>query len=173
MPLPVRGKHVVLRAFRRDDLDALVAGRRDERPGSRRRLAELIEHSGGLWRGRLELAIDAGGRLVGDVQARQPEHCLPAGVYEIGISLFDPADRGRGFGRDAVELVTTHLFSDLDAHRVQASTSVANAPMRAVLRRLGFSEEGVMRGFMAAEDGTREDFALYAVTRPEWRPRRS
>jgi RimJ/RimL family protein N-acetyltransferase len=172
MPLPVRGRLVLLRTFRRDDLDALVAGRGVGRPGERRRLGELIEHSGQLWRGTIELGVDVDGLLVGDVQARQPEHCLPRGVYEIGITLFDDASRGRGFGRDAVELLTTHLFADRAAERVQASTAVHNAPMRAVLERLGFREEGVMRGFMPADGGARDDYALYAVTRPEWRPRR-
>jgi RimJ/RimL family protein N-acetyltransferase len=172
VPLPIHGRHVVLRPFQRDELDLLVRGRAADRPGSRRRLAELIEHSGRLWRGRIELAVEAEGRLVGDVQARQPEHCLPPGVYEIGITLFAESDRGKGFGRDAVELLTTHLFAERAAERVQASTAVHNAPMRAVLIRLGFREEGVMRGFMPAGAGARDDYALYAVTRDEWRPRR-
>jgi RimJ/RimL family protein N-acetyltransferase len=45
--------------------------------------------------------------------------------------------------------------------------------MRAVLQRLGFREEGVMRAFMPSAAGARDDFALYAVIRPDWRPRRS
>jgi RimJ/RimL family protein N-acetyltransferase len=172
VPLPIHGRHVVLRPFQREELDQLVRGRAADRPGSRRRLAELIEHSGRLWRGRIELAVEADGRLVGDVQARQPEHCLPPGVYEIGISLFAESDRGKGYGRDAVELLTTHLFAERAAERVQASTAVHNAPMRAVLAGLGFREEGVMRAFMPGGAGVRDDYALYAVTRDEWRPRR-
>src|SRR5690242_870997 len=173
MTPPVRGRLVVLRAFRPDDLDARVAGRGADRPGARRRLGELVAHSGRLWRGTIELAVEVDGRLVGDVQARQPDNCLPAGVFEIGITLFERESRGRGFGRDAVELLTTHLFAERGAERVQASTSTGNAPMRAVLARLGFREEGVMRGFMPAGDGVRDDYALYAVTRAEWRPRRA
>jgi RimJ/RimL family protein N-acetyltransferase len=163
---------VVLRAFRRDDLGALVAARRADGAVARRRVASLIEHSGRFWRGRLELAIEVDGRLVGDVQARHPEHCLPPGVYEIGIALFDEVDRGRGFGGDAVELLTTHLFSETDAVRVQASTDVANAPMRAVLERLRFRQEGILRSFMADAAGARSDYVLYAVTKAQWRPRR-
>jgi RimJ/RimL family protein N-acetyltransferase len=40
--------------------------------------------------------------------------------------------------------------------------------MRRVLEKLGFTFEGVMRGFMPVGAG-REDFALYGVTRAEWR----
>ncbi len=42
--------------------------------------------------------------------------------------------------------------------------------MRAVLRRLGFAEEGVLRGFMpdAAPDGFRHDYVILGVTRDEW-----
>src|SRR4051812_5004629 len=126
-----------------------------------------------MWRGRIELAVEAEGRLVGDVQARQPEHCLPAGVYEIGISLFSESDRGKGWGRDAVELLTTHLFAERAAERVQASTAVHNTAMRSVLERLGYREEGIMRAFMPTVAGARDDYALYAVTRAEWRPRRA
>ena len=42
--------------------------------------------------------------------------------------------------------------------------------MRAVLQRVGFVEEGVMRGFWPAEP-IRGDYVLYGVTKPEWRAR--
>jgi RimJ/RimL family protein N-acetyltransferase len=170
----LRGNAVVLRPFRPDELDELLEGRRRvgmlpmNRPGARRRLAALIDHSGTVWRGRLDLAIAADGRLVGEIDARSPEGAFPRGVYEIGISLFDPADRRRGFGSDAVETVTRWLFVHGGAERVQASTAVDNNAMRAVLRRLGFLEEGVLRAFMPSGDGTRDDYALYAVTRSDW-----
>jgi RimJ/RimL family protein N-acetyltransferase len=42
--------------------------------------------------------------------------------------------------------------------------------MRRVLEKLGFTFEGVMRGFMPVGAG-REDFALYGVTKAEWADR--
>jgi RimJ/RimL family protein N-acetyltransferase len=40
--------------------------------------------------------------------------------------------------------------------------------MRAVLERLGFQLEGILRGYGTLSDGTRSDGALYAVLKPEW-----
>jgi RimJ/RimL family protein N-acetyltransferase len=42
--------------------------------------------------------------------------------------------------------------------------------MRGVLRRLGFVEEGVMRGFMPSDEG-RADYVLFGVTKQEWEAR--
>jgi RimJ/RimL family protein N-acetyltransferase len=177
----LRSGRVRLRPLAPDDLELLVAGRnagagppfeRDER-AARRIQQRKIERSGRFADGRLDLGIEVDGRLAGTVEARQPSGGLPPGVYEIGISLFDGADRGRGLGTTAVELLTDHLFSDPGTHRVQASTWVENSGMRRVLEKLGFVFEGVMHAFMPAENGVRHDYALYAVTRADWEQRAS
>jgi RimJ/RimL family protein N-acetyltransferase len=136
-----------------------------------RRLRTRIEHSGELVDGWLDLGIEAEGRLVGDISARNPKNAFPPGVFEIGLTVFDPGDRGKGYGREATELMTTHLFEVADAGRVQASTAVDNAGMRRVLEALGFDYEGTLRAFMPGPGG-REDYALYAVTREAWVSRR-
>lgn len=119
----------------------------------------------------LDLAIEAEGRLIGDVQARHPPNAIPEGVFELGIEIYDSADHGKGYGKEAVRLLTDWLFTRAGAGRVQAGTAVGNVSMRKVLESLGFVFEGVMRGFMAGESG-REDFTLYGVTGPEWQARR-
>ena len=139
-------------------------------PGARERLRRRLAHSGGFFEGRLDLGIEVDGELAGTLDARRPAAALPPGVYELGIVLFASGSRGRGYGTEAVRLLTGHLFRELGAERVQASTDVANGAMRRVLERLGFVEEGVMRGFMPAEDG-RSDYVLYGVTRSEWEAR--
>ena len=115
----------------------------------------------------LDLAIEAEGRLIGDVQARHPPNAIPPGVFELGIEIYDAADHGKGYGKEAVRLLTGWLFERADAGRVQAGTALGNVAMRKTLERLGFVFEGVMRGFMPGKSG-REDYALYGVTRPEW-----
>ena len=161
----LRGARVTLRPFRAEEHDLLVrlyressefVGKVDEQ-ALRRRIAS----SGRLVGGRLDLAIEAGGTLVGNVDARHPPGALPPGVFELGIELFAEA-RGRGHGSEAIELLTAHLFDELGAGRVQASTSVENAAMRRVFAKLGFREEGVMRAFMPRAGGRRDDFVLYA-----------
>lgn len=173
--IPLNGERVVLRPLRLDELDMVLEGRgRLEGAGARwrtpeaARMRERVARSGRLANGYLDLAVEVGGRLIGEVQARaHPGQTLPPGVYELGITLYDPADRGRGHGGEAVSLLTGWLFEREGAARVQASTAVGNRAMRAVLERLGFTCEGTMRAFMPEADG-RSDYALYAVLQRDW-----
>lgn len=170
---------VSLRPFRPEDFDAMWAARGEgsvptrskDEEAVKRRLRARIERSGRLVEGRIDFAIELDGRLVGGIEARRPREGLPPGAYELGISLFAEADRGRGVGRRAVELMTDRLFEDPETARVQASTWVENHAMRRVLEKLGFSLEGVMRSFMPRHGGGRDDHALYAVTREDWEGR--
>jgi [ribosomal protein S5]-alanine N-acetyltransferase len=171
------GTLIRLRPFRADEVDAAWQGlaQQDEAAHPRRRpedrlpqpseqFRRRLNHSGRLWRGCLNLGIDHDGRLLGTIQARtSPAQTLPAGVYEIGVILYQPRDRGHGYGAEAVELLTTWLFESGKAERVQAGTDAGNTAMRAVLERLGFQLEGVMRGYGAMSDGTRIDGAMYAA----------
>jgi RimJ/RimL family protein N-acetyltransferase len=176
--LQLHGARVVLRPLRPDELETIAEAQTrlysfvEEAPEAvERRLRKRIQHSGRLVDGWLDLGIEAEGRLVGDITARNPRNAFPPGVFELGISVFEPADRGRGYGRDATELLTSHLFDEHRAGRVQATTAVDNLAMRRVLASLGFVHEGTLRAFMPGPDG-REDYAMYAVTREEWtRPR--
>jgi RimJ/RimL family protein N-acetyltransferase len=169
----IPGQKVTLRPMRKDELDALVDGYRRTapiagvRPPSRDSIRRRIQRSGRLVGGRLELAIEAEGRLVGDVDARSPASAFPPGVYEIGVTLFDRRDRGRGYGLEAARLLVDHLFDAEEAARVQATTAAWNEPMRAILARLGFREEGLLRSFFPTAEG-RDDYVMYGITRRDW-----
>jgi RimJ/RimL family protein N-acetyltransferase len=166
---------VTLRPIRPDELGLLLAEREATVPPNRhdeaeQRLRERIARRGKLVDGRLDLGVDVDGRLVGHVEARQPVGAMPRGVFELGISIFEP-DRGQGYGLAAVEALTELLVREHGAHRIQASTDLGNTAMRTVLERLGYTFEGVMRAFMPTPAGGRADFALYAVTRDDWTAR--
>jgi len=136
-------------------------------PAERQELRERIERSGEFDGVELLLGIHLDGKLVGEVQARQPRMGLPPGVFEIGIDVFDPAERGKGIGTQALRLLLTRLFERESAHRVQATTDVDNTAMRELSDRCGLGFEGVMRSFMPSIDGPK-DYAMYAITRDEW-----
>jgi RimJ/RimL family protein N-acetyltransferase len=171
----LEGERVALRPLQPEELGAALEARdrpephlQPPRPVQRERIQRRLARSGRLVRGHLDLAIEADGRLIGEIQARRhPAQTLPAGVYEVGIMLYEQRDRGNGYGREAVALLTNWLFDHAGAARVQASTPTDNRAMCRVLERLGFSSEGVMRAFMPTAAG-RTDFALYAATRDDW-----
>jgi RimJ/RimL family protein N-acetyltransferase len=173
------GARVTLRAYHDDEAPILVSTWADAEwfapkgTGPRElaeRVRERVKRSGSFTEGVIILAIESDGRLIGEVQARQPINGLPHGVFELGIEVFEHGDRGRGLGADAVVAISRHLFDDEDAHRVQLTTDVENAPMRRVAERLGFTFEGVLRSFMPETDGP-HDYAMYGFTRNDYEER--
>jgi RimJ/RimL family protein N-acetyltransferase len=165
----VEGTGVRLRGFRPDEIDAALERMTTIPPTERteqvrRERRQRLERSGSRNDWEVLFAIEADGRIVGDVQGRCPIYAMPPGVWEIGIEIWDASDRGRGLGRQAVALLTTHLFDEEGAIRVQATTDLENAAMRAVLEGLGFGYEGTLRGFMPAQDEAPHDYAMYGLT---------
>jgi RimJ/RimL family protein N-acetyltransferase len=139
----------------------------DPSDAARRKLRDRVANSGRVSHGELLLGIVADGQLAGEIQARQPEMGLPPGVFEIGIEIFDPTARGGGVGRRALALFLAHLFTEEQAHRVQLTTDVDNTPMRRVAEHLGFTLEGILRGFMPTRNGPR-DYVMYGITKTDF-----
>ena len=169
----LRSDRVQLRAFQQQELDEVIAGRALT-PGmvgpepERDSLLDRLARSGDWNENRLDLAIEASGQLVGEMDARRGRGTYPPGVVEIGIGLYHESMRGRGVGTEAVALLTRHLLEQAGAERVQASTAVSNHAMRRCLEKAGFVYEGTMKDFMPG-DGGRIDYRLYAVTRADLR----
>jgi len=175
-PLTLEGDHVILRAFRPEEFDLVLAGRRGlerrafpARVTDDSKLKRMVKGSGHWYKGSIALAIEADHMLVGEIQARgNPLQTLPQGVFELGIAIYRRSRRGKGIGADAVRTLTTWLFKEAGARRVQASTVVHNVAMRRVLERIGFQLEGVLRSFML-RGRVRDDYAMYAVIQPDKR----
>jgi [ribosomal protein S5]-alanine N-acetyltransferase len=79
---------------------------------------------------------------IGWVSLRVGEHALESG--EIGYSLLAEY-RGRGLATEAVQAVIDEAFSKGKLRRLHAYCLPENAASRALLRRIGFREEGVVR----------------------------
>jgi RimJ/RimL family protein N-acetyltransferase len=173
----VRGPRLLLRAFREDEIDRAMTRMATIPPTDpdeerRRQRRERLERSGGRNGWEVLFALETDGRLIGDVQGRCSDQAMPPGVWEIGIELWDREDRGKGLGREATALLTSHLFDEQEAIRVQATTDLDNTPMRGALDSLGFGFEGILRGFMPQPEGRARDFAMYGLTRDDWETKR-
>jgi ribosomal-protein-serine acetyltransferase len=78
------------------------------------------------------------------------------------------AQQGAGTMTAAVAAMLDHAFGSWDLARVEIRAGVANSRSRAIPERLGFREEGVLRG--AERIGARViDHAVYVMTAREWR----
>jgi RimJ/RimL family protein N-acetyltransferase len=179
----LRGDRISVRPFRGDEFDELWAQETADRGDfdtphasddqrARDKVLARVTRSGSWRDGRfLDLAIEADGALVGDVQARHDADMAPPGLFEMGIGLF-PAARGKGFGTEAVRLFARYLFDDEAATRVQLGTDVDNLAMRRAAEKAGFRLEGIMRGFWLTDGQPARDYALYARTRADHEGRR-
>lgn len=90
------------------------------------------------------------------------------GVAEIGYSL-TRAYWGRGLAREAVGLLISYLFEVEGYRRIFADTDPDNAASNGLLTRLGFIQEGRLRGEWETHIGVR-DSLIWGLLREEWRP---
>jgi RimJ/RimL family protein N-acetyltransferase len=165
--IPVTGPRLTLRPLRPDEIDeqwqAMVTADPmgiAELPDEARFRARL-RRSGQLVDGWIDLAIDLDGAAIGRIQTFVPgSRPLPADTFEVGIRLRE-SQRGQGYGREAVTLLTGWLFRHAGAQAVQAPTDSANVAMRTVFERVGWTLVGTVTDYD-------RPWVMYRVTRPEW-----
>lgn len=85
------------------------------------------------------------------------------GRAEIGF-LFRREYWDHGYASEALEPVIAHGFGALGLGRLSARIHVGNEAARKLLERMGFVQEGLLRGFVRRE-GVARDCALYAKLR--------
>jgi len=136
---------VIIRRFRAHEFDRVVQGRshlQKEALGGGvldpEKLRNRIRRSGIVEDGRVDLALEVEGKLVGEIQTYVPtDRHLPPATYELGVALYEPQDRRRGFGTQAVRLLVGWLFG-IGADRVQGAAALTNVPMRRGFQKLSF-----------------------------------
>jgi RimJ/RimL family protein N-acetyltransferase len=92
------------------------------------------------------------------------------GSASLGIAIGDEADRGRGYGTDALIALVAFGFDQLRLERIELDVYEFNERARAVYERVGFVQEGTMRRALY-RDGAFHDVHRMAVLRDEWRAR--
>jgi len=75
---------------------------------------------------------------------------------------------GRGLMSEAVSLVVSQAFGELGLHRLEANIQPGNAPSRALVKRLGFRQEGYSPRYLKI-DGEWRDHERWAILADEWR----
>lgn len=85
----------------------------------------------------------------------------------LGYWIGQPHAR-RGYATEAVGLALDFAFDHLNLHRVEASCLPSNLPSKGLLGKLGFTCEGLARGYLRI-DGVWRDHLTYAILRNDWR----
>jgi RimJ/RimL family protein N-acetyltransferase len=87
-------------------------------------------------------------------------------IGEVGYSLLLEA-RGHGYASEALQAVIDESFSEGELDEVQACIIPENTASRAVLDRIGFREERLLRSG-AVIRGRHVDVLLFSLTRATW-----
>ncbi|RAK42659.1 RimJ/RimL family protein N-acetyltransferase [Actinoplanes lutulentus] len=101
--------------------------------------------------------------LVGDVYVRLHDNLQQA---EIGFTLAQ-AYQGKGFAFEAVSAVLDRLFRRQRLHKVTGECDARNVASAALMERLGFQREGLLRQQTLIK-GEWTDDLLYGLLAPEW-----
>ncbi|QWF77704.1 GNAT family N-acetyltransferase [Amycolatopsis sp. CA-230715] len=167
-------EETALRPVREDDLDMLESLTEDRAAAGeyswfgwwdlgrfRQRWAEnrMLGENQGM------LLVVAGEERLGFVSWWRRVSGPRSSCWNLGIALL-PAARGRGHGTRAHRLLARYLFAHTTAHRVEASTEIANAAEQKALEKAGFLREGVTRGAIW-RDGEWRDDVVYGLLRTD------
>lgn len=85
---------------------------------------------------------------------------------EIGFELA-PLHWNKGISTEAVTEVLRYAFGELNLYRVGAVTYPQNKPSIQLLKRLGFSKEGLLRGYLHQNNQFHDAF-IFSLLRTEW-----
>lgn len=180
--LPISTDRLVLRSFLPRDVDDVLAYRSQPdvvryipgEPRDREQVADLVAHSttAGLVDDKhihLTLAVDLGGRVVGDVMLHLNGLDGSDGKQvELGW-VFTPDVQGQGYATEAARALADIAFSELGAHRVWAQLEPENTASSRICERLGMRREAYFEKGSWFK-GRWTDLAIYAIRADEWPP---
>ena len=171
------GGGAVLRPFTPDDMTELYAAI----DGNRVRLARWFHWVDGVTDESTQRAwfesiaadgrsLDGNGIFVEDRLAGSCNLLIqgPDDCGELGFWL-DEAFVGRGLVTRAAEGLIKRGFEQETLHRIQLRAGVDNLRSRAVAKRLGMREEGVLRGAGKVGGGLYVDLVVYGLLVDDWR----
>jgi RimJ/RimL family protein N-acetyltransferase len=164
----LNGKKVTLRRVTDDDWKQIEvwAQDRDALFGAHQRfqvellseLKEAYRKTGLLSRESAVLIIEVvdGKRAIGVVRYR------PLAFPETA----DPGARGKGYAKEALNLLVRYLYESQPGERIMAVTDSENAASQRILESVGFRREGVLRRAMFRGDRWSDAF-VYGLLRED------
>lgn len=78
----------------------------------------------------------------------------------IGYSI-DESEQGKGYMKEALNLVAKYAFEEMDLHRLEASTLIENLRSQGVLKSCGFKELGINEKYLFINGKWRDHITFY------------
>lgn len=99
--------------------------------------------------------------IIGKIQLTN----IVRGVFKnsfVGYSI-DEKEQGKGYMKEALQLVLEYAFDDMELHRVEATTLVDNEKSQRVLKKCGFKEIGVSQKYLYINGKWRDHRIFYKI----------
>lgn len=174
----LRGEKVTLRAVQREDLKTLYQLEQD---------LDLVLLADGNWQpiplatvekdfdknvedeDRSWFVIEADGKVIGSIGLHHRDRRLQLSAF--GIAIYVREYLGKGYGRDAINVLLEWAFDLQNFRRIWLETWATNERAIRCYQALGFVEEGRLRehGYYK---GKYFDVVLMGLMRSEWEARR-
>ena len=176
-PGPIDTAHLIVRPVLESDLPALLEVNSDEAVTALLPYARWASIGDAqAWLGRMNGLVEGGSAIqfvVVDKGIGQAiGTCLlfrfdeGSARVELGYVL-GRAHWGRGLMGEALAGLLEHAFTTMDLRRVEAEVDVRNGASSRLLRRLGFTREGVLRQRWFTK-GEARDVEMHGLLRNEW-----
>lgn len=86
---------------------------------------------------------------------------------EIGYALTNPHEQGKGIMTEAIAPVIAYGFEKMGLNRIEAFIGPDNIPSLQLIRKMGFTQEGVMREHYQKNNQI-EDSIIFSLLRREY-----
>ena len=109
----------------------------------------------------IDLGIYKDEKLIGKIKISN----IVYGVFKSGIIGYsiDKDFQGKGYMKEALNLVLKYSEEELDLHRLEASVLVDNLRSKAVLTACGFNEIGVNEKYLFINGSWRDHITFYKI----------
>jgi len=88
-------------------------------------------------------------------------------VATLFVGIGRENSRGKGYGKETMNILLDYGFNDMDFHRIQLNVLEFNESAIALYEKTGFKKEGIYREFVLRDD-KRYDLYLYGLLKHEW-----
>ena len=172
----IKGERVLLRAVELHDADILRQMINDEEiermmwgysfPVAHHQQIKWIENLSGE-KSVFRAMIDVDGAAIGTIILSDID--MRNGTAEIHIKLAETAQRGKGYGTDAVRALLGYAFNELRLNCIYCRIKEDNIASRKLFQKCGFVQEGCLRS-RVYRNGRYHDFYEYSILKSEYDP---
>ena len=81
----------------------------------------------------------------------------------VGIIVYDASERGKGYGKDALQVLSSYAFRHLNLHQLFAHISEDNTASISLFEQLGYKKAGMRKDWLITGSGYKNDLIYQLI----------